>query len=178
MAQAMARERKGQKMSDTKQPTWKQIGTVGDMNPFDYDGGFIYQDETGVYPPELEYIQTQSESETGPWKVYRWPLDRCETVTVDGKILLVPFGFSTRTDLPHPIADYDEWFNSNLESAASSADRTVENLRAALCHEDAQIRAWAYLDLAQYHGFENFDDYPLTFTDLAKLKARYANQKR
>lgn len=173
MAQAMARERKGQKMSDTKQPTWKQIGTVGDVNPFEYDGGFIYQDETGIYPPELEYIQTQSESETGPWTVYRWSLDRCETVTVDGKTLLVPFGFSTRTDLPHPIAEYDEWFNSELESAASSIGRNVDEFRADLCTENLNMRAVAYLDLAQYHGFENFDSYPLTFTDLTELKARY-----
>ncbi len=161
---------------ETKQPVWKKIGTVGDVNPLDYDGGFIYEDETGVYPPELEYIQAQSESnadESGPWKVYRWSLDRCETVTVGEKTLLVPFGFPTRADLPHPITDYDEWFNSDLESAASSADRTVENLRAAFCHEDAQLRAWAYLDLAQYHGFENFDSDSLTFTSRKELEARY-----
>lgn len=160
---------------DTKQPTWKQAGTVGDVNPFEYDGGFFYQDETGVYSPELEYIQAQDDGSDapGPWKVYRWPLDRCETVTVNGKTLLVPFGFSARTDLPHPIADYDEWFNSNLESAAASMGRNVNEFRADLCAENLNMRAAAYLDLALYHGFENFDSYPLTFTDLEKLKARY-----
>ena len=155
---------------ETKQPVWKKIGTVGDVNPLDYDGGFIYEDETGVYPAELEYI---ARTVNGSWLVYRWSLDRCEAVTVGEKTLLVPFGFPTRADLPHPITDYDEWFNSDLESAASSADRTVENLRAAFCHEDAQLRAWAYLDLAQYHGFENFDSYPVTFTSRKKLEARY-----
>lgn len=162
-------------MSDTKQPTWKQIGTVGDINPFEHDGGFIYQDETGVYPPELEYIVNRSLDgrEPGPWNVYRWPLDRCEAVTVDGKTLLVPFGFPARTDLPHPLADYDEWFNSNLENAASSVGRNVNEFRADLCAENLNMRAAAYLDLALYHGFENFDSYPLAFTNLAELKARY-----
>ena len=89
------------------------------------------------------------------------------------KDLARAFWLSHWADLPHPITDYDEWFNSDLESAASSADRTVENLRAAFCHEDAQLRAWAYLDLAQYHGFENFDSDSLTFTSRKELEARY-----
>lgn len=155
---------------ETNQPVWKKIGIVGDVNPFDHDGGFIYEDETGVYPAELEYIARTAKDS---WKLFRWPLDRCEAVTADGKTLLVPFGFPARTDLPHPLADYDEWFNSNLESAASFADRTVEDFRAALCSEDAHTRALAYLDLAQNHGFENFDSYPLTFTSREKLEARY-----
>ena len=161
---------------ETKQPVWKKIGTVGDVNPLDYDGGFIYEDETGVYPPELEYIQAQSESnadESGPWEVYRWSLDRCETVTADGKTLLVPFGFSARMDLPHPITDYDEWFNSDLESAAASMSRNVDEFRADLCTENLNMRAAAYLDLALYHGFENFDSYPLTFASRKELEARY-----
>jgi hypothetical protein len=155
---------------ETKQPVWKKIGTVGDVNPLDYAGGFIYEDETGVYPAELEYV---ARVVNGARKVYRWPLDRCETVTADEKTLLVPFGYPARTDLPHPLADYDEWFNSNLESAASFADRTVEDFRAALCSEDARTRALAYLALAQNHGFENFDSYPVTFTSREELEARY-----
>ena len=80
-----------------RQPNWKKIGGIGDVNPIDYDGGYIYEDETGVYSPELEYIQAQDDGSgnAGPWKVYRWPLDRCESITVDGKELLVPFGFSS-----------------------------------------------------------------------------------
>lgn len=155
---------------ETKQPIWKKIGTVGDVNPLDYDGGFIYEDETGVYPAELEYIARTGKDS---WKVFRWPLDRCEAVTVDGKTLLVPFGFPTRADLPHPITDYDEWFNSDLESAAASMSRNVDEFRADLCTENLNMRAAAYLDLALYHGFENFDSYPLTFASRKELEARY-----
>ena len=62
----------------TQQPVWKKVGTVGDINPLDYDGGFVYVDTTGVYPPEMEYIEVQSMCdgrEDGPWKVYRVVLD-------------------------------------------------------------------------------------------------------
>jgi hypothetical protein len=164
----------------TNQPQWKQVGTVGDVNPFDYDGGFIYQDETGVYAPELEYILGESNysqpENTGRWKVYRFCLDRLETVTVDGNQLLVPFGFGSRTDLPHPIDSYNEWFNRDLDGPASGVGITVEQYRAELCSEDARARAFAYLELAMYHGFENFDDYPLTFTNRDELEARYAQK--
>lgn len=161
----------------TNQPTWKQIGTVGDINPFDYDGGFIYQDETGVYTEELEYIQADNDGlmDDATWNVYRWSLDRLEMVTAEnGDILLVPFGFSSRNDLPHPIASYDEWFNGDIASAANSLGCTVETLRESLCSQDATRRAFAYLELAQYHGFANFDSYPYTYTDREELEARYA----
>ena len=41
---------------ETKQPKWKLIAQLGDVNPIDYGGYFIYEDETGVYPPEGEKL--------------------------------------------------------------------------------------------------------------------------
>jgi len=162
----------------TNQPVWKQVGTVGDVNPFDYDGGFVYEDETGVYSAELEWIEAQDDGsgEAGPWKVYRWDLDRLETVEIDGAVYLVPFGFGARTDLPYSIESYDEWFHRDLGEVADTVGSTVEELRAALCSEDPMRRAFAYLELAQYHGFENFDSYPLEFSKEKReeLEARYA----
>jgi len=159
-----------------QQPNWKSIGTVGDVNPLDYDGGYVYEDTTGVYPAELEYVRNVSgtEDENGPWEVYRWPLDRYEMVDAGGDTLLVPFGFGSRSDLPHPLANYDAWFNDDISQVASYVGSNVAEMRASLCSDNPMERAWVYLDLATCHGFENFDSYPLDYSDREELEKRYA----
>ena len=47
---------------ETKQPKWKRVGTIGDINFVEYDGGIVFVDETGVYCPELEYVQNVLDS--------------------------------------------------------------------------------------------------------------------
>jgi hypothetical protein len=165
--------------SRTLQPTWKKTGTVGDENPIDYDGGFVYEDQSGVYVPELEYIQATKKDECGDaceWFVFRFALDRYETMTDLGKVLLVPYGFSTRYYLSHPIANYDEWFHRELADVAKTVGRDLNEFRADFCSANVQTRAAVFLDLAQYHGFENFDPNPMIFTSRESIEARYAKK--
>ena len=78
---------------ETNQPKWKCIGHIGDVDPIAYGGGFVYVDETGIYPPELTYFEPASDED---WKEnedkaklqeYRIVLDppRFKTLTAKGK---------------------------------------------------------------------------------------------
>ena len=158
----------------TNQPVWKKIGTVGDINPIDYDGGFIYHDETGVYPAELEYIQSTRDDEPIEWRVYRTVLDRLRCR--DGYLYLASvednWGKYHEGEKEFYPSVYDEWFNRDLGGVADCVGLGVADLREMLCSEDEQARAFGYLNLAEYFGWENFDSYPLHFTSREELEAR------
>jgi hypothetical protein len=161
----------------TNQPKWKLIANLGDVNPIEYGGYFIYEDETGVYAPEGEILESpESDESSEPWRVYRFSLDRLEQVNTEDAVMLVPFGFSDRTDLPHHISQYDEWFNKDLTRAAETMGRTVEELRADFCSPDPLIRARVYEDIGRYHGFENLDSYPLEYSEESEIRSRYSNE--
>lgn len=162
-------------MNATAQPVWKLIANLGDVNPLDYGGYFIYRDETGVYPEEGELLTLDDESdEDSSYTVYRFILDRC--TFINGVLSDNPF---------HP--DHPAWFaKPESERAARPQDTTylsgvanfigqdVDELIADLCSEDAIRRAQAYRAIGEYHGFENLDSYPLTITR-AEAEERYAD---
>ena len=149
----------------TQQPTWKRVGTIGDINFVEHDGGPVFVDETGVYPPELEYVQRMPE---GDAFVYRVSLENLK-LSPDGK--LIPARYDSTW--PHPIEDYTEWFDRDLESVARFAGTTRAHLVEELTSPQPIARALAYETLAQYHGWENFDNYPLHLSS-KKLEERYA----
>jgi hypothetical protein len=149
----------------TAQPKWKQVGTIGDVNFVEHDGGPVYIDETGVYCPELEYVQNVAE---GDAFVYRILLENLK-LSPAGK--LIPTSY--REDWPHPIERYTEWFDRDLDGVSQSCGIERAELVQALISDNAMARASAYEALAQYHGWENFDSYPLHFKTRAELEARY-----
>ena len=155
----------------TEQPKWKLVVQLGDVNPIDYGGYFVYEDETGVYEPEAELLDS-AETDDGTWIVHRFSLDRCKMV----ESFLVPHKYNA--SWPHPANRYDEWFNRDLDQVSVHCGIPVETLRAQLCAESAIERAQAYRAIGEHHGFENLDSDPLTFTDRAEVEARYANPKR
>ena len=162
------------------QPDWKLIANLGDVNPIDYGGYFVYEDTTDVYPPEAELLVSPDDDDSGEgWTVYRFCLDRC-TLTPDanGELILSDNSF-------HP--DYPAWFaepesrrrerpqdTCYLSNVAELMGQTLEQLQADFCADDPRVRAQAYLSVGSYHGFENFDSYPLTFKKRADVEARYA----
>ena len=158
----------------TNQPVWKLLANLGDVNPVDHGGLFVYQDLTGVYPEECEKL-VSPDDDNGTWYMYRFILDRLE---LHGKTCLVPFGFTTRTDLPYPIETYSEWFNSDLASVASFIGSDVITLRNQFCSSDPLERARAYEAIGDYHGFENLDSYPLQFTNRAEVESRYQEKNK
>lgn len=130
----------------TNQPNWKTV--------YETDYSSLYEDTTGVYAPELEIFE--DDESNGTSQIYRFSIDRCALVGT----YLVLASIAGRTDLPHPIASYVEWFAKDLASVASSVGSTKEDLIEALCSEDAPTRAVAYEAIGGYHGYVNFDQYP------------------
>lgn len=133
----------------------------------EYDGGPVFIDETGAYPPELEYVQNMPEPNTDAY-VYRIVLDPLK-LSPDGK--LIPANYDETW--PHPIADYTEWFDRDIDKVASSIGISREEFIEALISDNPMARASAYEALAHYHGWDNFDSYPLHFLTREELEARY-----
>ena len=156
----------------TNQPIWNLLANLGDVNPIDYGGYFIYKDTTNMYAPEGEILESP-DNDTGAWTVYRFSLDRLKMVKgymVSGRY---------RSDWPHPLHSYQEWFStsdSGLESVARCFGINVESLQSMFCSDDILQRANAYRMIGDYYGFENLDSYPLTFRSRAEVEARYAEE--
>lgn len=145
------------------QPQWRFLANLGDASPIDHGGAFVFTDETGVYDPEMEMLENEDEDSCeGPWNVHRFSLDKC--TYVDGVLSDNAF---------HP--EYPAWFASELESVASAVGGDADMIRAFLCSDDVLKRASAYLTLYECLGSENFDEYPITFTDREEIETRYAD---
>ena len=158
----------------TNQPVWKLLANLGDVNPVDHGGLFVYQDLTGVYPEECEKL-VSPDDDNGTWYMYRFILDRLE---LHGKACLVPFGFTTRTDLPYPIESYEEWFSKDIEHVAETIGESADVLRLMFCSADPIERARAYESIGDYHGFDNLDSYPLIFSNRSDVTARYTEKNK
>lgn len=151
------------------QPIWKTLQSLGDR-------GLIFEDVTGVYPPEAEVWEEYEKEDDGEVEldddgeevsrnrtyVYRFSLDRCDMLPSGA---LVPHGFVARDDLPFGIDHYEEWFSNHLSDVARSVGQTREEIAAAFCSADPCERFWAYEAVAGYHGLHNFDDYPLDLSE-------------
>ena len=145
----------------TKQPVWKLIAKLGDVHPIDYGGAFAYEDATGVYDPEVELIETEEDCER--WTVYRFSIDPC--TFINGILSDNKF---------HP--ELTALFADSLEAVAETYGRAASDIIHSLTSGSLQDRAQAWLNIGNYHGMENLDSYPLTFTDRAEVEARYASE--
>jgi hypothetical protein len=142
----------------TKQPQWKRIANLGDVNPVEYGGYFVYTDRTKVYPPEAELLRTPDDGGEG-WTIHRFILDRC--TFVDGVL---------SDNAYHP--ELPTWFAKDLAAVASFIGSTELDLINGLCSDDPIDRASAYRAIGEYHGFDNFDGYPRQYTKRSELPRR------
>lgn len=143
----------------TTQPKWTCIAQLGDATPLDNGGYWILRDETGVYPPEAEFLSIDDDGERTNYTVHRVVLECCTDV---GGIL--------SDNKFHP--DYPAWFARDMASMASFIGQPEGELRAALCSTDPIERAHAYRAIGDYHGWDNLDSYPLQLTR-TEARARY-----
>lgn len=141
----------------TAQPQWRCVAQLGDANPLDYGGFWVFVDDTGVYPPEAEYY---SPDDNRAWRIV---LDQC--THINGVLSDNRF---------HP--ELQAWFADDLESVASCTGGDVATMRANLCSADAIRRALAYRDILSYHGWDNGDSCPLELTEQEAHK-RYGDSK-
>jgi hypothetical protein len=163
----------------TRQPSWLLLANLGDASPLEHGGYFIYADETGVYAPEGEILETPEEepeesvAETlAGYIVHRFTLDRLQLIEdkETHKAYLVSERYAP--EWPHALSQYDEWFHRDLQSVAEFVGSTLEELRAQFCSELPHERAHAYRAVGDYHGLDNLDAYPLRLTR-KETEARY-----
>lgn len=151
----------------TQQPEWELVGTIGDRNPVEYGGGYVFRDKTGVYDPEVEYVEPlecnpKDGSGTGV-TVYRVVLE--SHTFIDGIL---------SDNKYHP--DKAVWYADKLDGVCGCCDCDRDELIANLCGDDPVARAWAYETLASYFGWYEFDTYPLTLT-ADEAEKRYEEPK-
>jgi len=127
---------------ETKQSKWKQVGTIGDINFVEHNGGPVFIDEMGVYPPELEYVQNMPD---GDAYVYRILLENLKLSPL-GK--LIPANYDSTW--PHPVESYTEWFDEDLDKVADTCGITRQEIVDALISENPMARASAYGSLAAF----------------------------
>jgi hypothetical protein len=163
----------------TKQPVWKYIDNLSDADPIENGGLFLYEDETGVYAPELEKLEEPCDDARGDddedkrWTVRRVCLGKLKLVRKEDTLYLVPGAYEA--EWSHPVTSYVEWFAEDLGSVAETMSTTREELEVALCGDDIKARAWAYQCIYDYNGWDNGDSYPCTLTR-AEVEARYAKE--
>jgi hypothetical protein len=159
----------------TQQPRWRLLANLGDVHPVEYGGFFVYKDTTGVYTAEAEVLLAPDTDDSPEgWTVYRFPLDRCTWNATTGVLSDNPY---------HP--DMPAWFakpegeranrpqdSTYLSNVARTAGQELDDLRAQLCSDDPIKRAQAYRDIAEYHGYENFDHYPRQYAKRSQLPRR------
>lgn len=131
------------------QPEWIKVGTLGDINPIDYDGGFVFEDTTGVYPPEVEYYVRDSDDDDSKIRVYRFIVEPCTFIN------------GVLSDNPYH-KDHAVWFADSLTALASFCG--IDELVQMFCSPDTMTRAHAWLEVGLYWGFNELDDYPLVLT--------------
>lgn len=135
----------------TQQPTWKLVGRLGDVDPVAYGGGFVYEDTTGVYAPEIELIDPAEDGQHDE------------------------MGDQAQCTISRFIIEPDptrEWWYSELGDVASSCGRSRAEYERNLLETGIMERALVYQDLIGYFGAHEFDSYPLTMTE-AEAYARY-----
>lgn len=133
----------------------KLIANLGDVNPIDYGGFFVYDDGSVEV---LEVPEDWDEEEHDPLDnygtVYQSDIDRC--TYVDGVLSDNPY---------HP--DDPAWWAKDITALAAYGDTTEEELIECFCSEDLVKRAVAYRILFYYYGRGNLDSFPLTLTKAA-----------
>ena len=121
------------------------VGHVGDVNWPDEEGGPILKSADGSY--SLEYvIPPEDDEEDGLWTVYQTDLDK------------------------EPLPD---WVDARGVAASSGTSASI--LRKAWNSPNPHARAFARMDVAGYHGWNNLDDYPLRLTR-QEVEERYGRQ--
>jgi hypothetical protein len=144
---------------DTIQPDWELIANLGDADPIEHGGVFVYRDRTGVYTEECEILEPD-ESGRARWTVYRFALDRC--TLVDGVL---------SDNAYHP--ECGAWFDDDLAAVAGTFGVTLGSIQADFCSADPIRRAHAYRTVGKHHGWENLDEYPITIADRSEIEERY-----
>lgn len=156
----------------TNQPAWKLVANLGDANPIEHGGLFVFEDTTGAYPPEIELIEQPSEefedySTDSGWKPSaRWTVRRavCEPCTYVCGVL---------SDSPS-YPKIEAWFADAIDSVAESSGMERDEFIRMITVGTVVERAEAWRIIGDYFGWDTLDSYPLELTRKEAI-ARLAN---
>ena len=140
------------------QPKFKLVAQLGDKNPIDHGGYFVYIDETGVYSPEAELL-IAPDNDDGKWEIRRFILEPC--TFINGILSDNKF---------HP--ESPAWFADGVGEISNFVGIPTADLIDMFCNGNIENRAIAWLSVGDYHGFENLDSYPLYLTR-SQAESRY-----
>lgn len=157
------------------QPDWEFVANLGDANPLEEGGFFVYRDKTGVYPPEAEMYDPERRQ---AWRLLLEPLHSHRGILVPAKIA-ADFRHKTGRPLLHekPLGAYEEWFSKSIEYVARQNGLQARVLRRLLCSNDILERAAGYKLLADALGYHNFDpDGPLQLESHEDAAYRYQKE--
>jgi hypothetical protein len=145
-------------MSQTLQPSYWCIATLGDVDPLQYGGKFVCIDRRGIYAPIMLILQGKERGKKERL-CHEIELGRCFIVRDSG-------GEMKGVGANHFHAHMTEWFGSysHLEDVANFAGYNSEKaLAESLASQNVLDRAQAYDSLVSYFGGHVFDQEPRVF---------------
>lgn len=148
----------------SSQPNWICRANLGDMSPCEHGAGFVFEDLTGVYAPEMECsFEIESTPNKLKWLVFRFTLEQCTWTN----------GVLSDNEF-HP--GKPAWFADTMESIAQHTGATLESFIADITRGTLCERAQAWRAIGEYHGFENLDSYPLVLSQ-EQIIERYSHER-
>lgn len=113
------------------------LGSIGDCNAIDHDGGFVYENE---YGPQILWIESDDDSD-------------------EEDAMLTVY----RSDVPENVVTDNSW--AKWEDITKGQNMSVLEYEFAFAaNADPMKRACAIWDLASHWGWNSIDHYPLRMT--------------
>jgi hypothetical protein len=122
------------------------VGGVGDKNFLDHSGGPIYKTESGY---RVDYVEPPSDDDDFESKRARWTV--------------------YQIDLDPGLGDW-----ADLKGVASYTGVSVQTLKKRMESTNYRELAHVLVDIAGYHGWHEFDQYPLSLTR-KEVEERYGD---
>lgn len=149
------------------QPNYQLVANLGDANPLDHGGFFVYKDQEGRHDPLVEWFDPER------LQVWRFELEPL----VDHKGMLVPAEmYAQRKQLPKPVGAWEVWFSKHVPYAADHNGMKAAELRRLLCSKDILNRARGYQIMAEIDP-QGFDpEGPLQLASKTEAALRYQEE--
>jgi hypothetical protein len=126
-------------------PEIEILGTIGDVDPIAYGGGFVCRRTDGSGAPWIEYFHGLDGGDEETLLVYR-------------------------EDVHMNTLKYLDWVDAH--AVAECVGRSLRGMRRDSASRDVMTRANLIVDISSYYGWHELDQYPLNLT-LAELCERW-----
>jgi len=128
------------------------VGNIGDVDPIQYGGGVVFEDEDGGYT--LEYVYGADSDEDYGWEQ-----------NPDYEHVVYRVGLESDLD---SFLRWNDW--ADLDAVADSVGATKDELLERARKGGAVGRAWLANEIAAHYGWQNLDEYPVKITERDLVK--------